>query len=423
MSDTQRKVLSVSAVTRRIKALLEGEIGSVWIEGEVSNLRRPSSGHCYFTLKDASSQISAVLFRGSQKPGQVIKDGDMVRVYGRATVYERGGNYQILVRTVEEVGKGDLQKKFEELKEKLRKEGLFEASAKKQLPLLPRHVGVVTSRTGAAIRDILNVIDRRFPNIHVTIAPVRVQGDGAADEIAEGIDLLNARGGLDVMIVGRGGGSIEDLWAFNEEAVARAIWRSRVPVISAVGHEIDFTISDFVADLRAPTPSAAAELVVGRKEEFLGALNERSVSMVRILREAITLYEGRFNTMAGSYVFREPQNLVRQYRERLKSLSVTLRHELVSSTREITQVLDEASQRLTAGAQLRCERAAAVLGRAESALRAMNPKGVLKRGYSLTQGANGKCLTSVEGLAKGQRITTVLADGEVRSTVDDVSTT
>jgi exodeoxyribonuclease VII large subunit len=223
------------------------------------------------------------------------------------------------------------------------------------------------------------------------------------------------------LIVGRGGGSIEDLWAFNEERVARAIWRSKIPVISAVGHEIDFTISDFVADLRAPTPSAAAELVVGKKEEFEQGLKESAVSMTRLLRQTLTHYEGRFNTIAGSYVFREPQNLVRQYSERLKSMSSTLRHELVSSTREVTQVLDDALQRLAVAARLRCERSRGALERSESALRVMSPKGVLQRGYSLTKGPDGKCVTSVKGLEKGAGLTTILADGEIDSTVERIA--
>ena len=271
----ERRVLTVTELTRLIKAALESEVGTVWVEGEVSNLRQPSSGHLYFTVKDANAQITAVLFRGDQqrlkfKP----RDGLQVRVYGEISVYERSGNYQIIVRVLEEAGKGALQAKFEELKEKLQKEGLFDPARKKAIPLLPRHVGVVTSPTGAAIHDILNVISRRFPNLHLVLAPVKVQGEGAAREIAAAIEFLNRRGGFDVLIVGRGGGSLEDLWCFNEEIVARAIAASRIPVISAVGHEIDFTISDFVADLRAATPSAAAELVVGRKDAFEGTLDE-----------------------------------------------------------------------------------------------------------------------------------------------------
>lgn len=415
-----KKIFSVAEITRRIKGLLERDVGDVWIEGEVSNCRRPASGHLYFTLKDSSAQISAVLFRGNQKQGVTLKDGTLVRVYGKATVYERGGNYQILVRMVEEAGKGALQQQFEELKERLRKEGLFDAEAKKALPMLPRHVGVVTSRTGAALRDILNVIERRFPNLHVVIAPAMVQGDGAARDIAQAIELLNSRDDLDVLIVGRGGGSIEDLWAFNEEPVARAIWNSRIPVISAVGHEIDFTIADFVADLRAPTPSAAAELVVGRKDEFMQSLSDTSVSLARLLRQSVLEQQARFSALAGSYVFREPQNIIRSHSERLKGIHMSLTHELTGAARQVDQALDDASHRLASHANIRCERLSGVLNRAESALRTMNPKGVLKRGYSITKGADGKCLVASKGLKKGSKLITVLSDGEIASTVNDI---
>ncbi|OGV74134.1 MAG: exodeoxyribonuclease VII large subunit, partial [Lentisphaerae bacterium RIFOXYA12_FULL_60_10] len=257
------KALTVTELTRRIRAALEQGIGPVVVEGEVSNVRRPSSGHCYFTLKDETAQIAAVLFRGVLETLRIVpKDGLQVRVRGELTVYEKNGNYQILVRHLEETGRGSLQARFEQLKSRLQQEGLFDAARKRPLPVLPRHIGIVTSPTGAAIRDILQVLSRRFPNLHVLVAPVRVQGDGAAEAIAAAIDRLNQRADLDVLIIGRGGGSLEDLWAFNEEVVARAVFRSRLPVISAVGHEIDFTISDFVADVRAPTPSAAAEIVV-----------------------------------------------------------------------------------------------------------------------------------------------------------------
>jgi exodeoxyribonuclease VII large subunit len=260
MGSERLKVYQVSELTRALKALIESSIGSVWIEGEISNLRRPPSGHLYFTVKDATAQISAVLFKGNQRGLTFIpRDGLLVRVQGDVTVYEHGGNYQVIVRQMRESGAGALQARFEALKARLQAEGLFDPSRKKPLPLLPRRVGIVTSPTGAVIRDILNVLGRRFPNLHLMLVPVRVQGAGAAEEVAAAIDLLNERGEVDVMIVGRGGGSMEDLWCFNEEVVARAIARSRIPVISAVGHETDFTISDFVADVRAPTPSAAAE--------------------------------------------------------------------------------------------------------------------------------------------------------------------
>ncbi|NLB54992.1 MAG: exodeoxyribonuclease VII large subunit, partial [Lentisphaerae bacterium] len=248
------KIFRVSEINRLIKAMLEDEIGEAWVEGEISNLRRPASGHLYFTLKDDSAQISAVMFKGSQftlpfKP----EDGMLVNAYGQITVYERGGQYQLIVRKMIESGQGALQAKFEALKRKLTAEGLFDPERKKKLPLLPTRIGVITSHTGAAVRDIINVLSRRFNNLNILIGSVKVQGEGAAEEIAQMIRLMNQRPDIDVLIVGRGGGSIEDLWAFNEECVARAIADSGIPVISAVGHETDFTICDFVADVRAPT--------------------------------------------------------------------------------------------------------------------------------------------------------------------------
>jgi exodeoxyribonuclease VII large subunit len=263
------KIYKVSEVTRLIKLELENSFPFLWVEGEVSNFHRHQSGHLYFTLKDETSQLRAVMFRSEAR--QVIfelKDGLQVVARGRINVYEPRGEYQLLVEVVEPKGKGALQLAFEQLKEKLRKEGLFDPAHKKKLPILPKKVGVVTSPRGAAIIDILRTIERRFARLHILIYPVKVQGEGAADEIVEGIDYLGRYPGLDVIIVGRGGGSMEDLWAFNEERVARAIYGCPVPVISAVGHEIDFTIADFVADVRASTPSVAAEILIEKEQSF-----------------------------------------------------------------------------------------------------------------------------------------------------------
>jgi exodeoxyribonuclease VII large subunit len=268
-----RSIYSVSRLTLEVKSLLENHFAYLWVEGEISNLRIPSSGHLYFTLKDEASQIRGVMFRlQSRQLKFAPEDGLQVIVYGRVTVYEPRGEYQIVVEHMEPKGLGSLQLAFVQLKEKLAREGLFDPAHKKPLPFLPQKIGIVTSPTGAAIQDILQIINRRFANVHILLYPVKVQGTGAAQEIARAIDGLNQIPDLDVIILGRGGGSLEDLWAFNEEAVARAIFKSRIPVISAVGHEIDFTIADFVADLRAPTPSAAAELVVRNKIELSQSL-------------------------------------------------------------------------------------------------------------------------------------------------------
>lgn len=421
MSDerqTGRKVFRVSELTRLIRITLEDSFGAVWVEGEVSNLRRPASGHLYFTLKDEGAQIAAVLFRGSQRGLKVdVRDGVKVRVFGELSVYEPSGQYQIVVRQLEEAGKGSLQEAFEALKKKLATEGLFDEARKRPLPLLPRHVGVVTSPSGAAIRDILNVLTRRFPNIHVVIAPAKVQGEGAAAEIAEAIALLNRREDIEVMIVGRGGGSIEDLWCFNEEIVARAIAASRVPVISAVGHETDFTISDFVADMRAPTPSAAAELVVGQKIAFEEALRQIRVRLVQALKHAALELRNRLTAASRSYVFREPRNLVRQYTQRLDHLRATMGHALVRASSGTRTRLEGLSVRMGHATELRREALKQDVQRLAAQLKALSPARVLERGFSITQKADGAVVRGPEDVAVGEEITTRLAGGRVTSAV------
>jgi exodeoxyribonuclease VII large subunit len=412
------RVFSVSELTQRIKRTIEDKVGTVWVEGELSNVRCPASGHYYFTIKDEAAQISAVLFRGSQRGMKFVpKDGLQVRVFGEVTVYERGGNYQILVRRMEAGGKGALQARFEALKEKLLKEGLFDESRKRPLPTLPQHVGLVTSPTGAAIRDILNILSRRFPNLHVVLAPCRVQGDGAAKEIADAIALLNARGGLDVMIVGRGGGSLEDLWAFNEEVVARAIVASRIPVISAVGHEIDFTISDFVADLRAPTPSAAAELVVGQKEAFEESLRGMGLHLQRELRRATLEARAELLDLSRRHAARAPMNLVRLYRQRIQGSMYRMARHVEGAVRGVQQDMDASAARMEQSVRLRCGASAQRVERLRSQLKALNPLAVLTRGYSITSDEQGRILRSVSEAAAGRRLRTRLQDGIVESDV------
>ena len=413
-----REVVTVTALTRRIKRMLETGIGGVWVEGELSNVRRPSSGHYYFTLKDENAQISAVLFRGDQRQVTFdLKDGLQVTAFGDVSVYERAGNYQIIVRRMQESGVGALQKRFEALKAKLLEEGLFEAARKRPLPLLPRHVGVVTSATGAAIRDILNVISRRFPNIHLLLAPARVQGPGAAEEIAAAIELLNRQGGLDVLIVGRGGGSLEDLWCFNEEIVARAVAASEIPVISAVGHEIDFTISDFVADLRAPTPSAAAELVVGRKDAFEEQLRGLAADLARTLRQAVLGYRARLDTADRSYVFREPQNMLRQVGQRLDAVELRMGHALSGRMRDGRERLGDIATRIRHGASMRTVLCRKEIARLELQLKALSPLAVLDRGYSVTTDAAGGVVRKAAAVKAGDRVRTRVADGSFESVV------
>ncbi|HOP36102.1 MAG TPA: exodeoxyribonuclease VII large subunit, partial [Syntrophales bacterium] len=286
--DHTKLVLTVTELTEEIRSLLEDTFGFLWVAGEVSNLRRPSSGHVYFTLKDEKAQVRAVLFRqSSARLGFDLEDGMEVLCRGRVSVYSPRGEYQIIVDAAEPRGLGALQRAFEALKKRLEAEGLFDAALKKAIPFLPRRIGVVTSPSGAAVRDILNITGRRFPSVDILIAPVRVQGDEAPPEICDAIALLNEHRLVDVIILARGGGSLEDLFPFNDERVARAVRASRVPVISAVGHEIDFTIADFAADLRAPTPSAAAELVVPMREDLRMALIRDGERLARGLGKKI----------------------------------------------------------------------------------------------------------------------------------------
>ena len=418
----KRKVFQVAEVTRLIKTILEDELGSVWIEGEVSNLRRPASGHLYFTLKDASAQISAVLFRGNQRGLTVdVQDGAKLRVQGEITVYESRGNYQIIVRVVEDAGKGSLQEQFEKLKARLAEEGLFDEDRKQSLPTLPRHIGIVTSETGAAIRDMLHVLTRRFPHLHILVAPVAVQGEAAAPQIAEAIDTLNRRDDIEVILVGRGGGSLEDLWAFNEEQVARAIARSHIPIVSAVGHETDFTISDFVADVRAPTPSAAAEIVVGELTHFEEMIDGSRRRMVRALRHATDILRQRLVACQRSYVFQEPARLITQHRRRIGELDKDLRQALLHLARQRQQRIDEAGIRLLHLVSTSTQRRAQRLEKIESQLRALSPLAVLQRGYSLTRLADGTIVQRTDQVRDGDTVVTRLAEGEIASTVTEIN--
>jgi exodeoxyribonuclease VII large subunit len=419
--DSQTRVYSVGELTRLIRGVIEREFRSVCVEGELSNVRRPASGHCYFTLKDEAAQMRAVVWRSDMRALPVApRDGLKVRIWGDLTVYERDGSYQIVVRRLEEGGKGSLQAAFEALKRKLEAEGLFDPARKRPLPRLPQHIGIVTSPTGAAIRDMLTVLTRRFPNLHVVLAPARVQGEGAAEEVAAAIDLLNARGGIDVIIAGRGGGSLEDLWCFNEEVVARAVARSAIPVISAVGHETDFSICDFVADLRAPTPSAAAEVVVGRKEEFEASLAHASRAMTRSLRQAWLEARHRFATAAGSYVFREPGNAALVYRQRIDRLAMQSRHLLERGLRETQQRADDLTLRLQHAVRLRTTLRGERLRGLERQLAAYNPLAVLQRGYSIARGRGGRIIRTSADVSVGDTVTTRLARGEFTSEVTGV---
>ena len=319
------KTYSVSQLTRDIKSVLEQSFPRLWVEGEISNYKRHSSGHIYFTLKDESAQISCAMwkFRAAQL-AFLPQDGIKVLVEGDVQVYERSGNYQLIIQQIQPAGVGALQMAFEQLKRRLLAEGLFDDAHKKTLPPFPGSVGVITSPTGAAIRDIVSVIQRRSPATKIVLLPVRVQGAGAAEEIAAAIGTFNKYQNVDVLIVGRGGGSLEDLWAFNEEIVARAIFDSTVPVISAVGHEVDFSIADFVADHRAPTPSAAAEIAVRDWREIQGQLNYFHEKMGSLLHKRLDNLRDQLTNWQNSYAFRRPLDLVFQQRQRLDELQRSL---------------------------------------------------------------------------------------------------
>lgn len=416
----QRRIWKIGEITRRIKAVLEDHIGNVWVEGEISNLRRPQSGHAYFTLKDATAQIQAVMFRSALAAVKTpLKDGALIRAFGRITVYEASGNYQINVIRIEIGGEGELALRFEALKKQLAAEGLFAEDRKQPLPLLPQHVGIVTSATGAAIRDILNVIGRRYANIHLLIAPVKVQGEGAAQEIADAIDVLNARGGLDVLIVGRGGGSLEDLWCFNEEVVIRAIARSKIPIISAVGHEIDHTLSDLAADLRAPTPSAAAEILVKGKTELqqeLTALTRRLLHSMQSRRQEL---RHRLDRAAAAPLLKDPLQQTARLQQRVDLLSLRLQTALAGLPRLTLERTSRFSQRMQHALDRRLEAARRDIAAAEAKLRLLDPKAVLRRGYTLTySAATGEILRSAAQTAPGAIIRTEWADGATLSTIN-----
>jgi exodeoxyribonuclease VII large subunit len=440
--DSKRQVYSVGEINRKVRMVLESGIGEVWVEGELSRVTIHSSGHWYFTLKDETAAVSCAMFRNdnTRVPFRP-KDGLKVQMRARPSLYEANGRYQLIASEMEEAGKGNLQEQFEKLKAKLAEEGLFDESRKKTLPLLPRKIGVVTSPTGAAIRDIIHVLTRRFPNIEILLVPAKVQGGGAERGIVKAIDYLNTRGDIDVLIVGRGGGSIEDLWNFNEEVVARAIFASDVPVISAVGHEIDFTIADFVADVRAPTPSAAAELAVPVKRELEAGVVQLQQRLNLGLKAMVQDFRLRLSHSAQSYVFHEPAALVKEYRQTVASLELRMGHLLQidaqqkqqrlagsdmrlshlvqSAVQQSQQHVDELSVMMCHRVERRTEREQLRLRRLEGQLRVLNPLAVLGRGYSLTRRPDGTVIRSAADVEIGDMVATQLAEGKVVSKVTE----
>jgi exodeoxyribonuclease VII large subunit len=420
--EATRKVFSVAELTEQIRRLLEKQIGMVWVGGEVTNFRAQSSGHIYFTLKDASAQIACVLFRGETVPHrELISDGQKILLQGDLTVYEPRGQYQLIVRAIELQGVGALQIAFEKLKEKLAGEGLFALERKRPLPKYPQRIGLVTSPTGAAIRDVLHVFQRRNPGLEIILAPARVQGDGAAREIAGAIRLLNefGAGKLDLILITRGGGSLEDLWAFNEEIVARAIFESAIPIVSAVGHETDFTIADFVADLRAATPSAAAEIItegVFSSCKFLKQCGER---MRQLLNRQLTNKQFLLAHHAGRLIRAHPRRKFQNWQQRLDDLQTDLSRCLKQRARHLQIVLQNLLERLH-----RIRPSHSLIQRREQLrqierrLNALGPQQVLSRGYSITMDATtGKILKDAKKVKAGQKLNTQLKTGEVVSKV------
>jgi exodeoxyribonuclease VII large subunit len=393
------RIYSVSELTAELKALLENTFTGVWVEGEISNFKHHTSGHMYFTLKDDRGQLRGVMFRGSNRGLQFRpEDGLAVIVFGNVTIYEPRGEYQVYVEYMEPKGLGALQLAFEQLKTRLEAEGLFDPARKRPIPLLPKKIGLVTSPSGAAIRDILQIIHRRFANVQVLIFPVRVQGEGAAAEIVEGIECLNKRGDLDVLIVARGGGSIEDLWAFNEEVVARAIYVSQTPVISAVGHETDFTIADFVADVRAPTPSAAAELVISRKAELSQRVDDLFSRLVSHMRYRAERSGERLRSLERHLRLLSPLERVKRQRERLRDGALALQSSM--------------SHRL---ALWRGD-----LRTAAARLDSLSPLAILARGYSVCRRLPDlSILTRAASVAEGERVEVLLHQGGLICRVEE----
>ncbi len=419
------KIYTVSEVTRMIKMELESAFPLLWVEGEVSNFHRHQSGHLYFTLKDERSQLRAVMFRSeAQKVPFELEDGLQIISRGRINVYEPRGEYQLLVEVVEPKGKGALQLAFEQLKEKLKKEGLFDAKFKKKLPLLPKKVGVVTSPRGAAIVDILRTLERRFARLHILIYPVKVQGEGAADEIVEGIDYLGHLLDIDVIIVGRGGGSIEDLWAFNEEKVARSIFRCPIPIISAVGHEIDFTIADFVADIRASTPSVAAEMVIEKEQSFKDRIENLEKRMIH--DQKYFLQERRHEVLSLTHhrAFQNMRIKLLNLEQKVDELETKAWNAIRDMQRKIAEdksraILLEERMRGTLRGML--QHFEAQWEKFSAQLHNLSPLNILKQGYALCWRDGGQFLIRrIDEVKKEEEVTVSFYKGEFNCLVKEI---
>ena len=389
--------ITVSQLNRQAKTLLEQGLGRLWVEGELSDIARPASGHVYFTLKDKNAQVRAAFFRQRQRgPTINFKDGDQVLAYGRVSLYEARGDYQLIVEQIEPAGEGALKRQFEVLKKKLSAEGLFDEDRKRPLPELPQRIGVITSPSGAAIRDIISILGRRFPSIPVVIYPAAVQGDAAPAELIAALASATSRDECDVLIIGRGGGSLEDLWAFNDEQLARAIADSPIPIVSAVGHEIDFTIADFVADLRAPTPSGAAEIIVPDQEDWLRTLNSLATRIARIGRRTVEDLGQTLDWLGRRLVQTSPSATLQRSGTRLTSLIQRLSGAARSSVAGVSHRLDLAMR----------------------GLHSVSPLATLERGYAIVEDAKtGKVLLDAADIPPGDDVRARLAHGNLIATV------
>ena len=437
----QRTVYTVSALNHEARETIETAFGTVWVEGEISNLAKPASGHRYWSLKDEHAQVRCAMFRQyARRGGALLDDGQQVLVRARLSIYAARGDYQLIVDYVEEAGVGALRRRFEELKEKLAAEGLFDEARKQALPALPQRIGVITSSSGAAIHDVLTALRRRFAAIPVLIYPSSVQGDAAAGEIAAAIDLANARQDCDLLIVTRGGGSIEDLWAFNEEIVARAIARSAIPIISGVGHETDFTIADFVADLRAPTPSQAAELAAPPRDEFQQRLSQAHRELRIFVTTRLNSESHKIAALAHRLERAHPGATMQEYAQRLDDAERRLREAFATELRARRGHLQQIELRLTAchprmrleqirslsqrladrskaALKQNIERAGHRFGLAARSLQSLSPLATLDRGYAIVTGSSGRVLSTARDAAIGDSLNVRLSSGSLTAEV------
>lgn len=398
---TESKIYTVSKINRYIKKLFENDynLQDVWILGEISNFKLHSSGHMYFVLKDKESQIKCVMFRGNNYTLRFMpEDGMKVKVRGDVSVYEKRGEYQLYVKEIIEAGKGELYLAFERLKAKLKDEGLFSEEIKKKLPLVPHNIAVITSPTGAAIRDIITISLRRFSNLSILVVPSLVQGAFAARKIAKKIDFLNRHfKDLDFIIIGRGGGSLEELWAFNEEILALSIYNSKIPIVSAVGHETDFTISDFVADLRSPTPSAAAEMTIPDKSSLINNISLLKSKLIRAIKRNLELKMERIDSVSGRLKYQGPENKINQYYQYIDEFSARLNSRIKHQVELYEERVKKDSQRLDS----------------------LSPRAVIERGYSICRKIPGKeIIKRLEQIEVGTRIEVIISDGKILSKVE-----